>query len=67
MPMTRREILLSACALAGTPARLSAAQSRDGIQQSTLASEAPAAAVDRCSMNIRRFPGNDKLQMNDEQ
>jgi len=43
--MTRREILLSACALAGTPARLSAAQSRDGIQQPTLASQAPAGAV----------------------
>jgi 4-hydroxymandelate oxidase len=43
--MTRREILLSACALAGTPARLSAAQSRDGIQQSTLESQAPAGAV----------------------
>src|SRR5215467_9986180 len=45
MSMTRREILLSACALAGTPARLSAAQSRDGIKQSTLAAEAPAGAV----------------------
>ena len=45
MSMTRREILLSACALAGTPARLSAAQSRDNIQQSTLASQAPDGAV----------------------
>src|SRR5262245_917936 len=45
MLMTRREILLSACALAGTPARLSAAQSREGIQQSTLESQAPAGAV----------------------
>jgi len=43
--MTRREILLSACALAGTPARLSAAQSRDGIQQPTLTSQSPAEAV----------------------
>src|SRR5262249_949991 len=45
MPMTRREILLTAIALAGTPPPLSAAQSRDGIQQSTLASQAPAGAV----------------------
>jgi 4-hydroxymandelate oxidase len=44
MPITRREILLSACALAGTPARLSAAQSRDSAQQSALASESPARA-----------------------
>jgi 4-hydroxymandelate oxidase len=43
--MTRREILLSACALAGTPARLSVAQSRGGVQESTLRSETPAGAV----------------------
>src|SRR5262245_19798995 len=45
VPMTRREILLSACALAGTPARLSAAQSRGGVQESTIRSETPAGAV----------------------
>ncbi|MGH9752791.1 MAG: alpha-hydroxy acid oxidase [Blastocatellia bacterium] len=45
MPITRREILLSACALAGTPARLSAAQSQDSIQQPIPASQAPAEAV----------------------
>ena len=45
MPITRREILLSACAIAGTPLRLSAAQSRDGVQQSAPTSQAPAEAV----------------------
>ena len=43
--MTRREILLSACALVATPARMSAAQSRDGVQQPAPAPQSPAAAV----------------------
>ncbi|HKQ93666.1 MAG TPA: alpha-hydroxy-acid oxidizing protein, partial [Blastocatellia bacterium] len=41
--MTRREILLSACALAGTSARMSAAQSRDGVQQPAPAPQSPVA------------------------
>jgi 4-hydroxymandelate oxidase len=43
--MTRREILLSACALAGTPGRLSAAQPQTNVQQFTPTSQAPAEAV----------------------
>jgi 4-hydroxymandelate oxidase len=43
--MTRREILLSACALAGTPSRLSAAQPQYNVQQFTPTSQAPAEAV----------------------
>jgi 4-hydroxymandelate oxidase len=45
MPITRRDILLSACVLAGTPARLSAAQLLDSVQESAPASKAPAEAV----------------------
>ena len=45
MSMTRREILLSACALAGTSARMSAAQSRDGVKQPAPAPQSAAAAV----------------------
>jgi 4-hydroxymandelate oxidase len=45
MPISRREILLSACALAGTPARLSAGRSLDSVQESAPASQAPAEAV----------------------
>src|SRR5262245_34068273 len=43
--MTRREILLSACALAGAPGQLSAAQPQNNVQQSTPTSQAPASAV----------------------
>jgi hypothetical protein len=43
--MTRREILLSACALAGTPGRLSAAQPQNDVRQSAPMSQAPAEAV----------------------
>jgi hypothetical protein len=43
--MTRREILLSACALAGTPGRLSAAQPQNNVQQFTPTSQTPAEAV----------------------
>jgi 4-hydroxymandelate oxidase len=43
--MTRREILLSACALAGTPGRLSAAQPQNNVQQFTTTSQTPAEAV----------------------
>jgi 4-hydroxymandelate oxidase len=43
--MTRREILLSACALAGAPSQLSGAQAQNNVQQSTPTSQAPAEAV----------------------
>src|SRR5262245_33018084 len=43
--MTRREILLSACALAGTPGQLSAAQLQNNVQQFPPTSQAPAEAA----------------------
>jgi 4-hydroxymandelate oxidase len=43
--MTRREIFLSACAMAGAHSRLSAAQPQNNVQQSTRTSQAPAEAV----------------------
>jgi 4-hydroxymandelate oxidase len=43
--MTRREILLSACALAGAPGQLSAEQPQNNVQQSPTTSQAPVEAV----------------------